>query len=278
MEPLKKTLDTLYAEYNFRDRIAFDPIEFPRRYGDPGDIEAAGFIASCFAYGRVDLFKPVVKGILDAAGSSPYAFLLGFRTAEHGPLLEGVQYRFNRNADIVCLLHILGSVLREHGSLERIFKNFYRESDPHIGSGLTGLVNALLEVDTSAVYGRDIRPGGLRQFFPSPANGSACKRMNMFLRWMIRDRDIDLGIWKGIPKNKLIIPLDVHIARISRCLGLTGRASQDWKTAVEITAALKRFDPGDPLKYDFALCHQGISGACSSKQCKGCALAAHACL
>jgi uncharacterized protein (TIGR02757 family) len=101
--------------------------------------------------------------------------------------------------------------------------------------------------------------------------------MNLFLRWMIRDKDIDFGIWKGIPKNKLIIPLDTHIARISRCLGLTKRASQDWKMAEEITGALKTLDPEDPLKYDFALCHQGISGVCSARHCDDCGLAEQSC-
>jgi uncharacterized protein (TIGR02757 family) len=144
----------------------------------------------------------------------------------------------------------------------------------NIGPGLTGLMAELLSVDTSPVYGEDIKPAGLRQFFPSPASGSACKRANLFLRWMVRDRDIDFGIWQGIPKNKLVIPLDTHIARISRCLGFTERKSQDWKAAVEITESLKKFDPEDPLKYDFALCHHGISGMCGGERrdtgCKDC--------
>ena len=155
---------------------------------------------------------------------------------------------------------------------------FYKPDDTNIGNGLTGLINYILEIDTSKVYGRNIHPAGLMQFFPSPSGGSACKRANLFLRWMVRDRDIDFGIWKGIPKNRLVIPLDTHIARISRCLGFTRRASSDWKTAVEITEALKELNPEDPLKYDFALCHHGISGMCTSKSkglennCTGCAL------
>jgi uncharacterized protein (TIGR02757 family) len=151
---------------------------------------------------------------------------------------------------------------------------FYRPDAPDIREGLSGFVAALLDVDTSPVYGKDVRPAGLRQLFSSPVNGSACKRANLFLRWMVRDRDIDFGIWKAVPKNRLIIPLDTHIARISRCLGFTERKSQDWKTAVEITEALKRIDPEDPLKYDFALCHHGISGVCrgmrESAACKKC--------
>jgi len=127
------------------------------------------------------------------------------------------------------------------------------------------------------IYGKDIHPHGMMHFFPTPAKGSACKRMNLFLRWMVRDRDIDFGIWKGIPKNKLVIPLDTHIARISRCLGFTMRRSADWKAAVEITNALKQFDPDDPVKYDFALCHHGIAGMCAKgdvRLCTGCIFSA----
>jgi len=125
------------------------------------------------------------------------------------------------------------------------------------------------------VYGRNIHPSGMTQFFPSPAKGSACKRINLFLRWMVRDKDIDFGLWRSIPANRLVIPLDIHIARISRCLGFTKRASADWKAAIEITEALKKLDPADPLKYDFALCHHGISGVCRGRNnpgCRDCAL------
>jgi uncharacterized protein (TIGR02757 family) len=135
-------------------------------------------------------------------------------------------------------------------------------------------MEAFLRTDTSEVYGKNIKPPGLTQFFSSPVNGSACKRANLFLRWMVRDRDIDFGIWKKIPKNKLVIPLDTHIAKISRCLGFTKRKTQDWKMALEVTHALKKLDPEDPLKYDFALCHHGISGVCKGmrgkERCEGC--------
>jgi len=270
-------LDRFYSEYDFKERILHDPIEFPRRYKQHGDIEIAGFIASCLAYGKVGLFKPVIGKILSIMGRSPYDFLLSFRAKKQGKLFSGIQYRFNKNKDILCLFHITGNALKKHKSLENAFNAFYKNDDPDTGNALAGFTNYLLTMDTSEIYGRDIRTRGLIQFFPSPAKGSACKRMNLFLRWMIRDRDIDLGIWKNIPKNKLIIPLDTHIARISRCLGFTERRSNDWKTAVEITEALKNLDPEDPLKYDFAMCHYGISGLCGSvrgadKRCKGCSL------
>lgn len=267
---LKQTLDRLYSTYDFKERILHDPIEFPHQYKRPEDIEVSGFIASCFAYGRVNSFKPTIKKILSIMGESPYNFLLDFHLGRHRHLFSGIRYRFNSHEDISCLLYVLSNLLRKYKRIELIFKLHYRDSDPNIGIGLTGFIESLLSIDTSPVYGKNIRPAGLLRFFPSPKKGSACKRMNLFLRWMVRDRDIDFGIWQGIPKNKLIIPLDTHIARISKCLGLTMRASQSWKTAVEITESLKRLDSEDPLKYDFALCHQGISGICSKKSCRDC--------
>lgn len=278
MNRLKYLLNRFYKGYNFRERILHDPIEFPHRYDKPEDIEVVGFIASCFAYGRVELFKPVIGNILSIMNKSPYIFLLEFNAGKHGRLFKGVKYRFNENKDIICLFYIMGEVLRKHKHIDVVFKRFYKQNDPDTGNALAGFIDYISSMDTSKVYGSNIRPAGLVQFFPSPGKGSACKRMNLFLRWMIRDKDIDFGIWKGIPKNKLVIPLDTHIARISRCLGFTGRKANNWKTAVEITEALKKLDPEDPLKYDFAMCHYGISGLCGPKPsgentgCKRCIL------
>ena len=277
MKGLKNILDSFYLEYDFAGRMSHDPVRFPHRYQDPLDIEIAGFLASSFAYGRVGLFSVVVEKVLGIMGKSPYAFTLGFDVTEHRKMFAGIKYRFNEHDDVLCLLYLLHTLLRDYASIEKAFKSYYRAEDRDIGSALAGLMNTFLRTDTSAVYGKDIKPYGLRQFFPSPENGSACKRANLFLRWMIRDRDIDFGIWNSIPKNKLIIPLDTHIARISRCLGLTHRKSQDWKMAVEVTRSLMKFDPEDPVKYDFALCHHGISGMCRGKKsedsCDACVFA-----
>jgi uncharacterized protein (TIGR02757 family) len=259
---LKRILNRFYREYDFRERLLHDPIEIPHRYNDPADVEIAAFLASSFAYGKVGLFKPVVEKVLSAMGTSPADFLYHYSLSRHARLFHGIQYRFNRNEDILCLLFMLHVMLRKEGSLEGSFMMHYQDEDENIGNGLSGMINGFLSINTAKVYGRNIKPAGLVQFFPSPEKGSTCKRQNLFLRWMVRDRDIDFGIWKGIPKNRLIIPLDTHIMKISRCLGLTNRNSQDWKNAVEITMALMKFDPADPLKYDFALCHQGISGLC----------------
>lgn len=271
---LKNILDKFYREYDFPKRMRLDPIEFPHRYKDPHDIEVSGFIASSLAYGRVDLFKAVVEKILSAMGRSPYEFLMDFDLKAQRNSLQGISYRFNKNEDIICMIFILHKILKKHSSLEKLFMKFYKPYAPNIQEALEGFEEVMLETDSKDVYGKNIKPSGLIQFFSSPKNGSACKRSNLFLRWMIRDKDIDFGIWKGIPKNKLVIPLDTHIAKISKCLGFTSRKSQDWKMAVEITEALKRIDPKDPLKYDFALCHHGISGVCKgrreNKACKEC--------
>ena len=269
MASLKRTLDRFYREYPFKERVLHDPISFPRRYARPRDIEVSGFIASCLAYGRADLFMPVIERILSLMGPNPHTFVMDFDVRKHRGNFS-FKYRFNEQEDILCLVLILRELLRRHSSIENAFMKYYRARDSDTGEGISGLVREILSIDTTKVYGSNIHPRGLAQLFPSPANGSACKRMNLFLRWMVRDRDIDFGLWKAVPMNKLVIPLDVHILRISQCLGFTRRASADWKAAQEITEAMKEFDSGDPLRYDFALCHHGISGICSAKKNPGC--------
>ncbi len=276
MHSLKKVLDKFYRDYDFNKRIKHDPIEFPHRYSDPGDIEIVGFIASSFAYGRIDLFKPVIEKILAPGGKHPGAYIRNFKLTRDAGGLSGTSYRFNKEKDILCFIYILGQALKKWGSLRDLFYRFYRSDHKDIRHALDGFVDYLLHIDTASVYGKNIRPPGLTQLLPGPAKGSACKRMNLFLRWMVRTKDIDLGIWNEIPPSKLIIPLDTHIARISRCLGLTNRTATDWKTAEEITGALRQLDPEDPLKYDFALCHHGISGLCRGEKsrsvCSSCAI------
>ncbi len=276
-EPLKKILDRFYRDFDFRERLRHDPLEFPHRYSNPADIEAAGFISACFAYGRVDLFKPVIEKILKPCGNRPGAYFLKFSLKREMRHFQKISYRFNREEDILCFIYILHRVLKKWGSLRDLFYHFYQPDHTDIRTALEGFINYILAIDTRPVYGKNIKPKGLLQLLPSPKRGSACKRMNLFLRWMVRRKDIDLGIWERIPPSKLIIPLDTHISRISRCLGLTDRTASDWKTAQEITASLRRFDPLDPLKYDFALCHQGISGLCRGEArvsvCSGCIFA-----
>ncbi|MEW6601106.1 MAG: TIGR02757 family protein [Nitrospirota bacterium] len=278
MHHLKNTLDKFYRDYDFKGRIRHDPIEFPHRYTDAGDIEVAGFIASCFAYGRVDLFKPVIEKILAPGGRHPAKFLKDLSIKKDGKYFVDISYRFNKGKDVLCIIYMINRGLNEWGLLRDMFYHYYSADHDDIKTALDGFVGRFLDIDTTPVYGRNIKPYGLQQLLPSPRKGSACKRLNLFLRWMVRTKDIDLGIWDRIPPSKLIIPLDTHIARISRCLGLTKRTASDWKTAKEITEELKKFDHRDPLKYDFALCHHGISGLCKGRKsrdiCATCGLSA----
>lgn len=266
MELLKTTLERFYREYDFQERLRHDPVEFPRRYPEPADAEIAGFFASCLSYGRVTLFRPVIERILEPCGSHPAKFLRGFDPEKHGGAFRGIRYRFNREEDVLCLLYLTGAVMRKWGSLRDLFYAGYSTGHQDTGSAIQGFFEEFLSLDTSPVYGRNIKPGGLLHFFPLPAAGSACKRMNLFIRWMVRRRDIDLGLWTRIPPSRLTMPLDTHIIRISRCLGLTERSDSSWRTAREITESLKQLDSRDPLKFDFALCHQGISGECRGRK------------
>lgn len=266
---LKKLLDSLYASYDFEARRAHDPISFPHAYPRKADKEVAGFIASCYAYGSVKLFMPVIGRILGPMGKSPADFLGSFDPRRDAGMFSGISYRFYKDSDLLRLLAAISRAIREHGSLEALFMRGMDESAPNVGPALAAFMLRMREAATKASRGGR---HGYEFYFPTPANGGACKRGCLFLRWMVRDSDIDFGLWKGVPKDRLVIPLDTHIARIARCLGLTARKSDDWKTAEQITESLRALDPSDPLKYDFALCHRGISGECDKSKCASCAI------
>ncbi len=268
---LKQKLDELYDDYDFSTRVKSDPISLPARYTDKPDIEVAGLIAASLAYGRVGLFMPVATELLERMGEHPVLFAADAAPADLLDLTEGISYRFQRPEDLAAFIFCIGSLIREHGGLEAAFMEGMSPKAGDTGEALSKFMALLAGVDTSAFYsGGRRRDGGhapsgapsrgLRQMMPSPATGGAAKRGCLFLRWMVRDADIDFGLWRDIPANRLVIPLDTHIMRVSKCLGFTKRKSPGWATAVEITQALKALEPDDPLKYDFALCHMGMQG------------------
>ncbi len=265
---LRLFLDTLYRQCDIHACISGDPLEFPHRYTELQDIEAAGLISAVLAYGRVDLFKAVIDRVLLRMGQSPAAFLADFSLKHHAKLFSGIYYRFNTTDDI--LLYALHRVMKKHGSIEKAFCRHMRPDASTVEDALTGFVAEV----RATVKAKDSLSRGFSQLFPSPLNGSACKRLNLYLRWMVRQAAPDFGIWRNMRADQLVIPLDLHIGRIGRCFGLTTRKSDDWKTAVEITVALKRFDPKDPLKYDFPLCHLGITRECHADKCGSCRMPA----
>ncbi len=254
---LGEKLDAIARKYD-RSYLDTDPLKFVHRYRDPLDQEIVGIVAAAFAYGSVVLIFRAVERILGEMGESPRAFLEGYDPKKDGPRFRGFRHRFHGARDVSLLCARLSAAIREHGSLGALFSNGYSPEDPHVGPALAKFVAAILGGTRSKT---------LRFLLSSPEDGSACKRMLLYLRWMIRPADgLDVGIWRGVPPSALLLPLDTHTFRISRYLGLTHRSSGDWRAAEEATAALKRFDATDPVRYDFALCRLGILDLCPAKR------------
>ncbi len=262
---LKAFLDSLYYRYQ-NDYLSLDPLEFVHEYPSPEDQEIVAFIAAALAIGRVDLFRKVIQTILKIMQPSPRVYVRRF-DPEAWTDLQGFVYRFYRREDIGLLLSYLKQILDRHDTLETFFLLNYSASQLHTGSALSAFVKGFLQLDPLPFYAQPPAKGqGIRHFLSNPEDGSSCKRLNLFLRWMVRRDNLDLGIWTKVSPAKLIIPVDTHIARISRKLTLTQRKAASWKMALEITEKLKHLDPEDPVKYDFALCTVGKLNACPKEK------------
>ncbi|WKZ33612.1 MAG: TIGR02757 family protein [Thermodesulfobacteriota bacterium] len=267
VKKLKKHLDRLCRTFD-RSFLASDPLEFLHRYDRPEDREIVGLVASSLAYGKVETIKKSVSRVLEAAGPSPYRFARRFEPGKGLALFNGFVHRFNRGEDIACLFWFARQMIEEAGSIGGFFMKGHEPSRKNIKEALSSFSERALALDSSAIYGRKrlLPKAGIRFFFPNPADGSPCKRLNLYLRWMVRRGDgLDFGQWKGVEPCKLVMPLDTHVARISRNIGLSGRANPDWRMAEEVTDALKALDPADPVKYDFAICRLGILDRCPRK-------------
>ncbi len=273
---LRESLEAFLATTDARARIAFDPVEFPHRYRDPRDIEVSALLAAALAYGRADLFRPKVDGLLRQMGPSPAAFVRELVVPGARALLEGFVYRFNVGTDVAVLLLGMGKALREQGSLEALFvRGLTDEAGLH--AALAAFTAALRDVPMAPLRKALGAERGLHHLLPSPLGPGAAKRLNLYLRWMVRGPDtVDFGIWTRVRPARLLIPLDTHIGRISQHLGLTRRTDLSWRTAEEVTAALRQLSPEDPVRYDFALCHYGMSGVCPAtpiaENCARCVL------
>jgi len=281
--PLAERLEALYRAYGV-GTIASDPIVFPARYESREDREVAGWIASAFAYGRVETIQANVGRLLAALGPRPAETL--DRTDDFASFarqrLDGFRHRFHGAGDAAALLFAIARARREAGSVGAFFARLFRPEEPDVAGLLSRAASHLASLDYRPATGRRALPEGspARFFFPDPARGSACKRWNLYLRWMVRQDALDFGLWPFIPADRLVIPTDTHIHLVSRRLGFTRRRSADWKTARQITDALKRFDPADPVRFDYALCRIGIFGICQPRpgrsRCHEC-LAGSAC-
>jgi len=273
VKKLRSLLEDLYKKYS-ASYLESDPVYFPHQYKKPEDIEIAGLIASSLAYGKVDLFKPKIAYILKVMGESPYSYIKSFNPLGE-KRFDSFVYRFNRGADIIHLLSVIKRIIETSGSIRSFFLEGYSDKDPDIEKALFFFVKRVLEMDCREAFPSGELSDGFRHLFPTPGNG-ACKRLNMYLRWMIRKDKIDFGLWSEIPPSKLVMPIDTHVARLSRYLGLSKRKSTDWRMAKEVTEALKKLDPKDPVKYDFALSRLGILNECPANmdknKCRECGI------
>ncbi len=241
----KSELDALVLKYENEDFIKDDPIQFIHRFKAKKDIELAGFIASLLAYGsRTQFIKKLNELIIDKAQNEPLNFILNFEPK----MIGDFNYRFGKPNDFISIFKILKELYSTTDGLEELFKHGYQQ-------------NKIFETVVDYFYARaDKNVGqGFYHMIPNPNNGGAMKRMCMFLRWMVRKSSVDVGIWEFMKPSELYIPLDVHVGRISRQMGLLKRNANDFKAVIELTDKLKEFCPDDPIKYDFALFAYGIN-------------------
>ena len=271
---LGERLDALYRLYG-PETAATDPILFVGRYAEAEDREVAGWIASAFAYGQVPVIQASVGRLLAALGPRPALALDGVRSFGElaSDALAGFRHRFHGARDAAALLFAIARA-REigGGALRRFFETAFRAEDRDTGPLLSRAVARIEGFDYRPVLGVRRLPerSPVRFFFPDPASGSACKRWNLYLRWMVRRDALDFGLWPGIPTDRLVVPTDTHVHRIARRLGLTRRRTADWKAARQITDALARFDAADPVRFDYALCRIGILDICvpATRSCR----------
>lgn len=267
---LKEWLDVLYTSFNYAGS-ATDPIQIVRRFEDPADREVVGFCAAALAFGRVASVLQSIERLVTILGPSPAGFVRAFEPRRHGAAIRPLIHRWTGGDDLIALLIILQRML-EAGSVEAFFAEGCTPDAPDISGALESFSSRALAIDLRGAYAGRQRHPGVAYFFPRPSGGSGCKRLNLFLRWMVRKDGVDFGIWSKVPAAKLIIPLDTHVIRVGRCLRLTGYTSPGWKMAVDITDSLRALDPEDPVKYDFSLCHIGMADQCGFNRAQGDAL------
>ena len=246
--PSSEKLETLYGLYNRRCYVHPDPLEFLYRFHDHRDREIVALIASSLAYGKVEQILKSISAVLRRMEVSPCLYLSRSSSETIQADFEDFKHRFTKGADLSLLLWSAKNMIRKYGSLHGCFMAGYRNNDETILPALSSFVEELH---------RDFRCSW-NGFLPSPARGSACKRLNLFLRWLVREDEVDPGGWSGIAPSKLIVPLDTHMHRIGLMLGLTKRKQADLRTALEITKAFRGLSPEDPVRYDFVLTRFGI--------------------
>jgi uncharacterized protein (TIGR02757 family) len=270
---LRETLEAVRERCDVAGRKASDPVEFVHRYADPQDRELVALVASALAFGNVKALRAKIEDALTRIG--PEVARAADDPAELSRKLRGWKHRVYRDEDLSRLLVGARRVQKASGSLgAALAGELVRTGDLREAlSAWTGAIRREGGLDAASVTVGEARRGGAH-ILADPGKGSAVKRLMLLLRWMARPADgVDLGLWP-LPPSVLLVPVDTHIHKLSKNLGLTRRKDVSWRTAEEITAALRRFDPADPVKYDFSLCHLGMLQRCPSRRdpvrCEGC--------
>jgi len=258
---LRAALDTLYTSYN-AERVVTDPVWIVHRYDRSDDREVVAFIAAALAFGRVQSVLNSIDGMLQVMGPSPSAFVRGFDPARDRRAFDHLVHRWTKGIDMAALVWAMHQMIRERGSIEGFFAEGLSPEATDVGEGLQSFSTRALALDQKAVYGRSKPKPGVAYFFSRPSSGGACKRLNLFLRWMVRKDAVDLGVWTRVRPGQLIVPLDTHVIRVGQCLRLTKLKSPGWRMAADITKSLRALDPIDPVKFDFSICHLGMMNAC----------------
>jgi len=246
---LKEFLDSKVDLYNQPEFIALDPISIPHQYTKKQDIEIAGFFAATLAWGKRITVINKCKELLRMMDNAPHEFLLKHKFSDLKPF-ENFKHRTFNSTDALYFIESLKVYYRAHESLEDAFIGL--RSDPTVESGLVNFHDQFFSLPDF--------PKRTIKHVSTPVRKSACKRLNMYLRWMVRqdDKGVDFGIWRKINPSQLICPCDVHVERVGRKLKLIRKKGMNWQTALELTANLRKLDPIDPVKYDFALFGLGI--------------------
>ncbi|MBI4775176.1 MAG: TIGR02757 family protein [Deltaproteobacteria bacterium] len=265
---LDRHLDDLYLRYNRREFVHPDPLAFLYPYEDVRDREIVGLIASALAYGRVNQIMKSVGLVLERM-PSPHAFLRQASLRSLEKTFQGFKHRFTTGEELAALLFGVKRAVERHGSLSSCFRLGLHDEDDTVLEALAAFVDEL-----STLANRS-----LSFLLPSPTKGSACKRLHLYLRWMVRRDAVDPGGWKSVDPSKLVVPLDTHMYRIGLALGLTGCKQANIRAALEVTAGFRTIAPNDPVRYDFALTRLGIrTDTDLNAFLKTCGVKGHACL
>lgn len=236
--------------YNDPSFIELDPISVPHRFSSDADREIAGFFAAVIAWGQRKTVLQNANRLMEWMDEDPHRFILHHSKADLKPFSRFVHRTFN-GEDCLYFIQSLKNIYTHHGGLSGAFQLAVDKKDEHVGPGLTHFRRLFFELPHATRTEKHIS---------SPESNSACKRLNMYLRWMVRSdkRGVDFGIWKGIRPSQLICPLDVHSGRVARRIGILERKQDDWKAALELTAKLKEYDAKDPVRFDFSLFGLGV--------------------